>query len=106
MVWQLVVEVDRLNKQLSVSGGPITDSTLPHYLVHPQAVGTPGQNLGEGFSGVDFNSSTPAGVHQLNVPGELWLDVAHGRGHLPPKDYCRCKGGVYAGQLVFGHAVV
>ena len=105
MVWQLVVEVDRLNKQLSVSGGPITDSTLPHYLVHPQAVGTPGQNLGEGFF-LGLKSNTPAGVHQLDVPGELRLDVAHGRGHLPPKDYCRCKGRVYAGQLVFGHAVV
>ena len=33
---------------------PLPDSTLPHYLVHPQAVGTPGQNLGEGFFGVDF----------------------------------------------------
>ena len=38
----------------------------------------------------------PAGVHQLDLPRQLGLDVANCRGELPAKDDCCCKRRVYA----------
>ena len=96
LVWQLMIQVDRLSIKVRMFRWiQFNTLSIPNTWCTLRPLGHLVRKNVESFVWL-ISCLPPAGVHQLDLPRQLGLDVANCRGELPAKDDCCCKRRVYA----------